>query len=267
MMNCSEVRELIQLYMDNELDARNTLAVQRHLEGCSVCAAQLDYFIKQDQALKQVATAETADNAEVRETIHARIRQESAAKPQPSAAGSAPWLRVLLRRPVLFRVAAALLIAVVAAFFLLRGSAPLINDKVYAAAVEDHAHHCTLDMLEKLKGSVRDLEQIDKLCAENGKFKKTPDLSGFGFANIRARYCGIKGVKVLHLVYQSETEQPLSIFMCLHSIELIDGKLLTLKREGYEVASFMKSGVDVFVVSALDEAQTSAIAKTLAEDL
>jgi anti-sigma factor RsiW len=264
MMNCSEARELIQLYMDDELDARNTLGVQRHLEGCPVCAAQLDYFVKQDQALKQIARAAPGEHAMLRETILAEIRRLPAG--DQGVKESKPWQQTLLRRPALLRIAVLVILALVAAFFLLRGS-PFINHKVYADAVEDHAHHCTLEQLARVSPSVSNLEQIDRLCAENGRFKKTPDLSGFGFGDIRARYCGVNGVKVLHVIYQSDSQRPLSIFMCLHRPELIDDQLVMLKKEGYEVASFSKSGVDVFVVSSLDEKQTSAIVKTLAESL
>lgn len=267
MMNCSEAKELIHLYIDNELDARHTLAAQQHFEACAACASQLDYFLKQDQALKQSAQSEIGDNALVRENILAAIRQENATANQQATDERRAAQQKWLRRPVLLRLAAGFILVIAVAFFLLRGSAPFINDKVYAAAVEDHTDHCTLEVIDKLKRTVSDIGQIDKLCAENGKFKKTPDLSVYGFAEVRARYCGFDGVKVLHLVYQSETEKPLSVFMCLHNTKLIADQLVLLKKDGCEVASFTKDGVDLLVVSSSDEKRTAAIAKSLADSL
>ena len=266
-MNCSEVKELIQLYLDNELDARNTLAVQRHLEACSLCAVQLAYFLKQDEGLKETARSAAADHSALRDTILRMIRQEAVADHRQGPAAQPRGLRAWLRRPVVLRLAAVLLIVIVAAFFLLRGAAPFINEKVYADIVEDHVDHCTIEKLDKLKGTVSDPAQIDRLCGENGRLKTTPDLSEFGFAEVRARYCRINGKKVLHLIYQSGAQPPLSVFMRVHDGEMIADQLVLLKREGYEVASFMKSGVDLIVAASLDEKQTKTIAKRLSDGL
>ncbi len=264
MMNCSEAKELIQLYIDNELDARNRLEAQQHLEACPSCTSLLDYFLKQDQTLKQFAKSETDDHANLRENILVAIREQSATSHQEQNQGRIYWMQSWLKRPAFRRIAAVFVIAIVAAFFLLRDG---INEKVYADVVEDHADHCTLERLDNLSKSVSNMEQIDKLCAENGKFNKTPDFSAYGFSQARARFCRINGVKILHLIFQCENQKPLSIFMRLHDANMIADELVMLKREGYEIASFSKSGVDLFVVSSLDKKQTSAIAKTLSESL
>jgi anti-sigma factor RsiW len=260
MMNCSEAKELIQLYLDNELDARNTLEAQQHLEACPSCTRILDYFIKQDQTLKQFAKSETDDQANLRENILVAIRQQSATSHQEPNKGRIYRMQSWLQSPAFRRIAAVLVIAMVAAFFLLRGG---LNEKVYADVVADH-NYCTLDKLSK---TVSDSAQIDKLCAEYGKLNKAPDLSAFGFANVRAKICGVEQVKILHLIYQSESQKPLSLFLRLHDTRMIADELVLLKREDYEIASFCNAGVDWFVVSSLDEKQTSAIARTLAESL
>ena len=256
MMNCSEAKELIQLYIDNELDARNTLEAQQHLEACPSCGSLLEYFIKQDQTLKQFAKAETDDHTHLRENILAAIRRQAATSPDQQNTARRDGLQSWLQRPAFRRIAAVFVIAIVAALFLLRGG---INEKVYADVVADHAHHCTLDKLTK---AVSDTAQIEKLCADYGKLEKIPDLSAYGFSNVRAKVCLVNKVKILHLIYQNEEQKPLSVFLRLHDTEMIADALVMLKREGYEIASFSKSGVDWFVISP-DEKQTSAIARTL----
>jgi hypothetical protein len=166
-----------------------------------------------------------------------------------------------LQRTAFKRIAAVLVVAIVAAFFLLRGG---INEKVYADVAQDHEDHCTLDKLGK---SASDPARINKLCADYGKLEKIPDLSSYGFSNVRARICLVDNVKVLHLIYQSDTQKPLSVFFCLHDKKIIDDKLVMLKREGYEIASLSKAGVDWFVISSMDEKQTAAIAKYLTENV
>jgi hypothetical protein len=261
MMNCSAAKELIQLYMDDELDARNTLEVQHHLKACSGCQSLLDYFIKQDQTLQTFAKSPTQGNANLREAILLAIHKEPQVSPAEQTTARTYWLKNWLHSAALRRIAAVLIVAIVAAFFLLRGG---INEKVYADVIKDHEYHCTLDKLTK---AVSDPARIDELCAEYGKLEKTPDLSAYGFSNVRAKICMIEKVKLLHLVYQSETQKPLSIFFCLHDKKIIDDDLVMLKRQGYEIASLSKAGIDWFVLSSLDEQQTAAIAKYLSEKL
>jgi hypothetical protein len=262
-MNCLEAKELIQLYMDNELDPRNTLGVQHHLETCPSCQSLLNYFIKQDQSLQTFAKSQRQDNGNLREAILQAIHQEPVSPPAEAEAARTSFLKSWLQSPSFRRVAAILVVIMTIAFFLLRGG---INEKVYADGILDHEHHCTLDRLSKAK-AVSDPAQIDKLCAEYGRLDKVPDLSAFGFSNVRAKICPLDNIKFLHLIYQSDSQKPLSIFFRLHDKELIGDDLLMLKKQGYEIASLSKAGIDWVVISMLDEQQTAAITKHLSENL
>src|SRR5262245_40227187 len=121
-MNCSEAKELIQLYLDEELSSRDTLDVQRHLESCPSCTTLLDYFARQDSMLKQFARAETLDNSQLRGKILQAINEE---KRLPEVSR---W-RSFVSTPVFRRVAAVLIFVAIIAFFVLRGSTPYINEK------------------------------------------------------------------------------------------------------------------------------------------
>jgi hypothetical protein len=50
-MKCAEVRKLVQLYIDSELDAKHSLEVEQHLECCLECAGLFDAEKKFDQRL------------------------------------------------------------------------------------------------------------------------------------------------------------------------------------------------------------------------
>lgn len=42
-LNCCEIRELIQLFMDNELSQSSTLEVASHIDGCISCRQELEH--------------------------------------------------------------------------------------------------------------------------------------------------------------------------------------------------------------------------------
>ncbi len=246
-MNCSDVRKIIQFYMDNELDARNTLEAQIHLETCSACSKLLEAYSEQDRLLRDFARAETANHQEVRENILAAIRN------QPLRAQHPLFARRLLRR-----VAAVAAIAAFAALLLMRsGSLPGLNEKVYAEAASDHAEHCTL---AKLTTAITNGNEIDRMVAEYGHLKKRPDLSAYGYSGPRAKVCPVTGGKILHLIFHNSEEKPISVFMRLHRDQDQISDQLNEKREnGYSVTAVCRSGVDVLVVTSLDDKQTSII--------
>src|SRR5262249_2954798 len=92
-MTCREVKELIYLYMDNELDARGTLEVQRRLDTCSVCVRVLTGMIEQDRAFREAARAEAVDSTRLRRLIIEEVKR----RPRlafPVAPRLSSWKRV-----------------------------------------------------------------------------------------------------------------------------------------------------------------------------
>ena len=258
-MNCVESKKVIQLYLDNELSARESLEVQHHLEECPSCTSLLDYFSKQDEVLRTAARAGASDNTKLRESVLTALRQQPA--PSPNITPRAWW-----QRPVLRRVAAVLVVALVAAFFFLRGSTPF-NEKVYADAVADHDHHCTMAVLNDFekKGYVHsDLKKIGSMAASCSTMKKAPDISAFGYGEPRAVFCQLDGMKALHIVYQNPAQPPLSVFIRLREGEMVPDRLLELDREGHKLASLSQKGTDLVIVAGPGETQTASIARAIA---
>jgi hypothetical protein len=266
-MNCVESKKLIQLYLDNELSARESLEVQHHLEACPSCTSLLEYFSKQDEALRTVVKAEANDNAKLREAVRTALRNRPATsaadepRAHPAASATVWW-----QRPALRRVAAVLVIGLAAAFFFLRGSTPF-NEKVYADAVADHDHHCSLDMLNKFEiaGYVfSSREKIDNLTSSYSTMKHAPDITAFGYTEPRAVICALNGMKTLHIVYQNPSQKPLSIFIRLRDAKMVNDDLLELNREGHKLASLSQKGTDLVIVAAPEETQASSIARAIA---
>src|SRR5438876_9267056 len=50
-MKCAEVRKFVRLYLDSELDTKNSFEVEQHLESCAECAGLFEAEKKFDQRL------------------------------------------------------------------------------------------------------------------------------------------------------------------------------------------------------------------------
>ena len=253
-MSCSEVTELIQLYLDDELDARDTLNVQRHLESCSACSHVLDGFMEQDRLLKEAARAAATDSCSVRLKILSAIRRET-------QASRSRWVVPVAWR----RVAAIVALATVTGLLLLKGGfLPGINENVYAAIASDHADHCSIG---SRVGATTDRQELDRLSATYGKLNSTPDLSAFGYVDPFGRTCKVSGTVFLHLVYHRPDRQALSVFVRAHSSGLVADDLTNLQQAGYKMTSLSKSGIDLLVVTSLGDQEAAVIAQTIAAKL
>lgn len=254
-MNCGEAKEIIQLYLDDELSSRETLEAQMHLESCNPCAALLESFAKQDELLRKAAWAEKSDNRALQASILASIDKQAVASPVSRFYVSKRWRYIL--------AAAAMIILMLG--FLWGITLPGVNDRVYADAVRDHLHHCTIDRLEQFK-AIKDKEELDRLCAQYGQLSRVPDLTAFGFSDPRAKICGLNGVRSLHIVYQSVEGKPLSIFVRPHSTDLIENLSLDGK-DDICIASIAHAGTDFVIVANLDAKRTEEIARSVSEDM
>lgn len=259
-MNCGETRELIQLYLDNELDARSTLTVQQHLDSCAACSRQLDAFLLQDQTLKQAARAEMADVSCVRAGILSAIAREAQAITPRRAGNWLPsrWLKMAAWQ----RVATAAVLVLAVTLLALRGGwMPGINTTVYAAVAADHAAHCSADVL---MGAATGPDELARLVTATARLKAVPDLSAFGYGNPRGRVCEVNKVELLHLVYYHASQPPISLFLRPRNSNLITERLTALHSGNFNVVSVSQGGMDMLVVSSLTQNQTSSITRTLA---
>jgi anti-sigma factor RsiW len=259
-MNCGEVTELIQLYLDNELQARDTLDMQKHLESCSACTRLLQTLLEQDKLLREEARAQKVDSHVVREKILIAVRRPF--EPERKR-WSAPafWSA----HPAWQRVAAIVALTIAAGLlFSMAGLLPGVTDNIYAAVAADHADHCSV---ESGLGAISEVEELARLSRTYGKQEHTPDLSNFGYKNPVGRVCMVNGTLFLHLVYYTSDQRPLSVFLQPHSAGLISDALRVLRERGYSVSSVSKSGVDVLVVTSQDDERGAAIATTLASQL
>jgi anti-sigma factor RsiW len=254
-MYCEEVKGLIQLYLDDELDARSALGVQQHLESCTVCLYLLNSFIKQDQRLRQATREETIDSSRLRERILAATALKARWYQR-----SPDWLTL----PLIRRTAAALAILLALSFLLLRGNLfPYVDQQAYAAAASDHIRCIT----GASRGEIINMDELKQFVARFGKMNAIPNLTAFGYGPPHAILCKIKGEKFLHLVFYHPEVPPLSLYMRRSTSELIARSPTSVKFEEYGIFSTSIAGVELLIVSSLDEAGASLIAQAIAQQI
>lgn len=251
-MRCDEAKNLIQLYMDNELDPCNTLEVQRHLENCPPCSHLLETFMLQDRLLSEAARSERINSDHLRRQILDAIRDQ-----KPKSGWLSGWRR-----------AAAIIILIgIGSLIALRTILPADGD-VYAAAISDHRSCSKRTDMTLAQG-----EKLDQLIGSLVDLKGAPDLSAFGYTWLRGRscklYCKVKKAEAqfLHLVFYGPGREPLSVFLARHPSKLVDGEAKLLLRDNSNVALIPGPKVDLIVVSPLDREQTSSIVRAITEQL
>lgn len=246
-MNCNEVQKMIQLFLDSELDSRNTLDVQLHLETCFSCTRQFDAYTEQDGLLKEHIKTETVDSRRLLENIYEVMQKEPVtAKPHWFAFDG--WKRV----------AAIIIVVFLITFFALQSLLPGGKSKVYADVVADHASHCSM---EAMMGIGSDNVEFNNLVRQYGGIADVPDLSTFGYSSPQARPCLIDGIGFLHIAFYSPNAKPISLFLRPHKPGLITDRLTLFQKGDFRVAALSPAGVDLIVVTSGDESQAREVAE------
>jgi anti-sigma factor RsiW len=62
-MMCNDARLLVHAYLDDELDAAQSVAITRHMQGCASCAANYADYVQLHTSLRQPALYRRAPNA------------------------------------------------------------------------------------------------------------------------------------------------------------------------------------------------------------
>ncbi|MEW6129504.1 MAG: zf-HC2 domain-containing protein [Acidobacteriota bacterium] len=252
-MNCKETQELIQLFLDSELDSRNTLDVQAHLETCYACTRQLDAYAEQDRLLKDRIKTEKVDSRRLLDNIRG-VMEEKPVTVKPRWFAFDGWKRV----------AAIIVLGFLITFFALQSFLPGGNSKVYADVVTDHANHCSM---EAMMGIGSDSAEFNLLVRQYGGLVRVPDLSTFGYASPQARPCLIDGLDFLHIAFYSPNAKPISLFVRPHQPGLITDRLTLFQKGNYRVAALAPAGVDLIVVTSGDESQAKDLAELISNQL
>jgi len=238
-MTCDDTRLLLHAYLDDELDAANSVAVASHLRACPACTARYDAYAMLRKALVQPSLHYGAPAA---------LRQRWSAATAPVAALPSASRR---RAPLALAAAAgfvgALLLSSPAWLHLLRPGEP--GDPMVAQVISGH--------VRSLQGQhLMDVASTDQHTVKpwfEGKLDFSPrvkDLASEGFPLIGGRLDAIDGQSVAALVYKRR----------LHVINLYqwpaDGATSvqeTSRQRGFTVIRWTSDGMRYVAISDVNE--------------
>jgi anti-sigma factor RsiW len=241
-MMCNDARLLLHAYLDDELDAAQSVAITRHMQGCVNCAAQYADYAQLHKALAQPSL--------YRRAPHALRKQWQAPKPATEAPARVARLR---RPPVALAMAAGFGVALllVAPMWIYTSSQRGGDtSQLIGEAVSSHIRSMQPEHL-------MDVVSTDQHTVKpwfDGKLDFSPrvkDLAGEGFPLVGGRLDALDGHSVAALIYKRR----------LHVINLYqwpvsssDSSLETSKWRGYAVIRWTTGDMRYIAVSDVNEA-------------
>lgn len=264
MYNCTEARELLGIYLDNELEAVPTKCVAEHLEDCLSCRRELEIMRAQSALLARAVKAQSDDTRALRASIIAsttgrnRLRFPALAFPRIHAWAAA--------------TACALLIAFAILFYLPGRFNTVRAHPLYHAAADNHR-----DCLHDLNApdwtlSRQTIVELSKSFLKGGK--RLPLSLGDGYELMRARVCDLDGLSFLHVVYETRDGREVSIFIGRHAELRPEGER-SISLDGHSIQLARTSGLNVtgtrdgesllLAAASADSAATTALLSVFAD--
>lgn len=240
-MDCTQAQDLLDAYLDGELELLPTLEVERHLAGCTACAHTLAGL----QAI-QAALRAAPLRYEPPHRLEARVR-------------AALWREVRPRR----RLTAAALAGVAAAVLAIVGVGlwPHPGEDPLAREVAS-AHVRSL-----LAGHLTDVASSDRHTVKPwfaGKLDyavPVPDLAGDGYSLAGGRLDYADGRPVAALVYERR-RHPINVFVW-PAADAGEREPVLLERQGYSLLHWVHGGMTWWAVSDLNADELRAFVALL----
>jgi anti-sigma factor RsiW len=239
-MNCQEAQNLIDGYLDAEIDLLKSLEIERHLQECPSCSQSYENRQALQRGIRSGSLYFKAP-AELQERVQLALHKT--ARPR-SRVVPARWFGVSASV-----AAAAVLLLIILPFFL-RG--PSNDDVLVREVISSHVRSL-------MPNHLADVASSDEHTVKpwfDGKLDFSPpveDLADRGFPLIGGRLDYLDRRPVAALVYQSKK----------HFINLFiwpatgTGKsaVKTLTRQGYHLSHWTESGMNFWAVSDVEEKQ------------
>jgi len=229
-MNCEQTPELIDAYIDRELDVLRNVEFERHFEKCETCESEYEQKLRLRSVVQTGATYFAAPDL-----LKQRVRRQMPGQPR-----SWRWLAI----------AAVVLIAAVSGLvtwsIISVRSRSRADEMLAQEIVSSHVRSLMLDHLIDVPSS--DNHTVKPWF--NGKLDFAPavkDLSAQGFPLVGGRLDYIGNRTVAALVYQKR-KHPINLFVWTTS-ETGDQPEQQFSRQGYNLIHWIKSGTSYWAVS------------------
>lgn len=245
-MDCVEARDLVHIYLDQELDLLRVVDVDRHLQSCGACRELYDRQHALRSTLRRDASYHRAP-PELRERLRFALRGQAGETARPRARRPGRWNAGLA-------VATAVMLSVSVALYIVL---PTPQDRLENDIVSSHVRSLMANHLSDVASS----DQHTVKPWFNGKLDYSPpvnDLTAQGFPLIGGRLDYLDGRPVAALVYRHRQHMiNLFVWPDAHAHER---KPRTLSRQGYHLLRWTQGGMEFWAVSDLNEAELSTFA-------
>jgi anti-sigma factor (TIGR02949 family) len=237
-MNCDHASPLISPYLDGELTREQELALERHVDGCPLCSAELAETHELSRAIQSRTTRHAAPTG-LRQRVVAAIATDMLAsrRRRPETRG---WMRL----------AATLLVGAVlgaGTTWQLGGTRPDLAEEVVSGHIRS-----------LMPGHLTDVVSTDQHTVKpwfNGRVDLAPPVQDFadrGFPLVGGRLDYIGGRPVAALVYRHR-EHVINVFVTPAK----DGAagVETSSHQGYNLIRWREGGVELWAVSDLNSGE------------
>ena len=247
-MECREAGALLSPYVDRELDARDSAALEEHLQGCAGCRAELS-ALRSARAMVSARATRFSAPPDLADRI-----ADAASPPSPSSRNSRFWQGTGLGAAA----TALLAIAVGAGWMTMLSSR---DDLLADAAVVNH--------IRSLQGNhAVDVASSDQHTVKpwfNGKLDYAApvrDLTQEGFPLIGGRLDYFDGRPVAVLVYRHNLHT-INVFVLPAGNDSRAAGRRALNRRGFAIERWLKDGMAYWAVSDADAATLAQLATLL----
>ena len=255
-MNCEEIKNLMDAYLDAELDPVTSQKVEQHLRDCRKCEQAYEVETAMAHAISQAAPYYKAP-LELRERIQVSLREAIGATTSRGAAGEAP---LPVRRPEPVRrgvffdmpwnwlaLAAAIAVAaIVASIFLPRLSQPGTDQFLATQLIASHVRSLMANHLTDVASS--DQHTVKPWLDVKLDFAApVVDLSGDGFPLVGGRLDYLDNHSAAALVYQRR-KHFINLFIWPTTSKDSKGQN-TVTRQGYNLLHWIEGDFTYWAVS------------------
>lgn len=250
-MNCADIRPLLHAYADGELDAANTLELERHIKTCAQCAAEQKSLSALKSALREPALLYRAPDS-LRKNVRQLVAAPAPARERderPRETGI-PWFW----KYIAFGTTAFALITL-----LLRPAGISGREQFLDEAVASHVRSLMVEHLTDVVSS----DQHTVKPWFDGKIDFAPDVKDFaadGFTLLGGRLDYLQGRSVAALVYR-HNKHLINVFIWPATA---DQSSITETRRGYTLITATAHNLNYCLVSDLNAKELGDLA-TLCE--
>lgn len=231
-MNCRETKDLLNAYVDGELDSAGSLGVEKHVQACALCLAEVEHLQSLSSAI-QSGGLRFAAPPRLRKKVEAAVR---AANPAPKRAlFDLRWASAF----------AAVLVMAVAVYWVRPSKQTVLVDNIVSSHVRS-----------MMASHITDVASSDSHTVKpwfSGKLDYSPpakDLTAQGFRLVGGRLDYLENRPVAAIVYQ-RSQHFINLFVWPSS-DSAATHIEESARQGYNIIHWTESGMTYWLISELN---------------